>query len=97
MFLTGVIDAEGHHDAVLADVDPVDQQRHEIERVEGGGPPGGELRRGLRDEPALTALLLAPRVSPNYLLWHVLHIWLPVFAMRRKPPLVPLRELLCES
>ena len=49
---TGVIDAERDDDAVLADVDAVDQERHEIERVEGRRPPGVELRRGLRDEPA---------------------------------------------
>jgi hypothetical protein len=60
VFLTGVIDAEGHDDAVVADVDPVDQERHEIERVEGGGPPGVELRRGLRDEPAAHGTLARP-------------------------------------
>jgi len=33
-------------------VDAVHQERHEVEAVEGRRPPGGELRRGLRDEPA---------------------------------------------
>ncbi len=52
MFAPGGVDAERHDDAVLADVDAVHQERHEIEAVEGRRPPGGELRRGLRDEPA---------------------------------------------
>jgi hypothetical protein len=30
-------------------------------------------------------------------LWQARHIWLPVFAWRRKPPLVPFNELLCAS
>ena len=37
---------------MLADVDAVHQERHEIEAVEGRRSPGGELRRRLRDEPA---------------------------------------------
>jgi hypothetical protein len=60
VFAPGVIDAERHHDTVLADVNPVDQQRHEIERVEGRRPPGGELRRGLRDEPTAHGTLARP-------------------------------------
>jgi len=47
-----LIDAEGRDDAGLADVHPVNQQRHEVERIERRRPPGVELRGGLRDEPA---------------------------------------------
>jgi hypothetical protein len=52
VFAARVIDAERHHDAVLTDVDAVDEQSHEIERVARGRSPGRELRRGLRDEAA---------------------------------------------
>ena len=52
VFATRVIDAECHDDAVVADVDAVDQQADEIDAIERGRPPGGELRRGLHHEPA---------------------------------------------
>ena len=52
VFSTRVIDAQCQHDAVFADVDAVDQQSHQIERVERGRSPGLELCGGLRDEPA---------------------------------------------
>ena len=35
VFSSGVIDAEGHDDAVLTDVDPVDQQRHVLAEALG--------------------------------------------------------------
>ena len=61
VFPPGGVDAERDDDAVLADVDAVDQERHEIEAVERGRPPGGELRRRLRDEAAAHgALARAP-------------------------------------
>jgi hypothetical protein len=37
---------------VFADVDAIDQQRDELERVQREGSPGIELRRRFRDEPA---------------------------------------------
>jgi hypothetical protein len=47
---------------VLTDVNAVNQQRHEIEGIECGRSPGGELRLGLRDEPtAHRALARTPR------------------------------------
>jgi hypothetical protein len=52
VFALGVIDAQRHDDAVLADVDAIDQQRHEVERVERGRPPGVERGGGLGDESA---------------------------------------------
>jgi hypothetical protein len=51
VFAARVIDAERHDNAVLADVNAVDQQGHEIDRIERGRTPGGELHRRLRDEP----------------------------------------------
>jgi len=63
VFAARVVDAERHHNAVLTNVDAVDQQAHEIERVERGRSPGCELRRGLRDEVAAHgALARAARV-----------------------------------
>ena len=57
VFAARGIDAERHDDAVLANVDTVDQQGHEIDAIERGRSPGGELRRGLHDEPAAHAAL----------------------------------------
>jgi hypothetical protein len=51
VFGTRVIDAEGHHEAVFADVDAIDEQRHEIDPVKRGGSPSVELRRRFRNEP----------------------------------------------
>ena len=44
MFLARVVNAEGDDDAVLADVQAVDQQRQQVEPVERGRSPGLELR-----------------------------------------------------
>jgi len=60
VFSPGVIDAERDDEAVLADVDPVDQQREEIEGVEGRGSPGVERRRGLHYESAAHGTLARP-------------------------------------
>ena len=43
VFPARVIDAEGGNDTVLADVDAIDQQRDEIERVEWRSSPGRQL------------------------------------------------------
>src|SRR5216684_6927054 len=64
VFGPGVIDAEGDHDAVLPDVNAINQQRHEVEGIECRRSPGGELRLGLRDEPtAHRALARTPRAD----------------------------------
>jgi len=52
VFAARVVDAERDHDAVLRDVDAVDQQRGEVEDIERGRSPSRELRRGLSHEPA---------------------------------------------
>jgi hypothetical protein len=51
---------------VFADVDAVDQQAHQIERVERDRSPGIELRGGLRDEsPTHRALARAAGADPR--------------------------------
>ena len=52
VFGAGGVDAERDHDAVLADVKAVDQQRHQIDRLQRGRSPGLELRGGLHDKSA---------------------------------------------
>jgi hypothetical protein len=44
----GVVNAERDHDTAVADVDAIDQQRHELHRIERERPPGGEPRRSSR-------------------------------------------------
>ena len=61
MFGAGGIDAERHDDAVLADVEAVDQQCHEIERIERGRSPGMSCAAVFATNRRLTALLLVPR------------------------------------
>ena len=54
-------DPERHHEAVLANVHPVEDQRNEFKAVERRRLPGPQLRRGLGDEPpAHAALARAP-------------------------------------
>jgi hypothetical protein len=36
LFAARVINAEGDHDTVLANLDAIDQERHEVERIERG-------------------------------------------------------------
>ena len=55
-------DPERHDETVLSDVDPIDQQADQIERVEGGRLPGGQLRRVFATKRRLTALLLVARL-----------------------------------
>ena len=52
VFRAGGVDAQRDHDAVLADMEAVDQQRHQIEGIERGRSPGIELRGGLHDKSA---------------------------------------------
>ena len=52
VFRASGVDAQRHDDAMLADVEAVDQQRDEIDRVERGRSPGIELRSGLHDKSA---------------------------------------------
>ena len=52
MFLAIGRDAERHDEAVLADVHAVDQQADQVERVERGGLPRGQLRGRLGHEAA---------------------------------------------
>jgi hypothetical protein len=62
VFLAVRGDPERHDETVLSDVDPIDQQADQIERVEGGRLPGGQLRRVFATTRRLTALLLVPRL-----------------------------------
>ena len=60
MFLTRCIDAERHHQAVLGEDDPVEEDRHEIQGLKRGGLPAPHLRGGARHEtPAHAALTRA--------------------------------------
>ena len=53
-------DAERHHEAVLADVDAVEDQRDEVEAVKRGGLPGPQLRGRLGHEAPADAALARP-------------------------------------
>jgi hypothetical protein len=70
-----VIDAQRHDDAVLADVDAVDQQRHEVRRVKRGGSASVELRRRFRDEPATHGALFDHARIQRILASHHLKRW----------------------
>ena len=62
MFGARGIEAQGHDDAVAADLHPVDQQRHQVKVVERQRPPRVQPRLGLRDNASTDrALARAPR------------------------------------
>lgn len=63
VFLAIGRDAESHDEAVIADVDAVDQQRDQVECVERRTLPGRELRPRPRDEAAADGALAGACVS----------------------------------
>ena len=60
VFLAVGRDPERHHEAVLADVHAVEDQRDEVEAVERGGLPRPQLRRRLGHEAPADAALARP-------------------------------------
>ncbi len=54
------VDAEGDHAGVLAEVDPVDQQRHQVQVAEVGGQQLGQGGVGHGDKPAGDRRLAGP-------------------------------------
>ena len=64
MFGARFIEAQRHDDTVAADVDPIDQQCHQLEGVERRRPPRIELRLRLRHKPPTHGTLTrAPRAD----------------------------------
>jgi hypothetical protein len=62
VFLAVSRDAERHDQAGLADMDSVDQQPHQVHRVERGGLPRRHCAAVFVTKRRLTALLLVPRL-----------------------------------
>ena len=62
MFGPRCVDAQRHHDTVPADLDPIDQQHRQVQRVERCRAPRVQLRLGLRHKASTDRTLAgAPR------------------------------------